>query len=207
MADALRHILEPLGLWRFMPAEPGVVPGVGATFTLEVEIKGKNQATVITFEVAQVGYYDIYQDEDIEAQYREFIACIGPELVHNSQTWMCHTCGRPATDSGWMSLYTPTMYKRCMVIISAACEICAPKMHKALPVIEAYHNKRHGAASDKVSSLVAGKFSRPEGMSGALLGSCLNCRKEETAAPEFEISRCSKCQLVRYCSVACQKED
>ncbi|KAJ7624059.1 hypothetical protein DFH06DRAFT_1230302 [Mycena polygramma] len=59
----------------------------------------------------------------------------------------------------------------------------------------------------KGASAVLGTIPRPDGMSEGLSGGCVTCRKEATAAPDYPMSRCAKCKLVRYCSHACQKED
>lgn len=91
----------------------------------------------ITFEVVKIGWYEIYCDEEIDALYREFIASIGPELAHNCEAWACLGCGgerlrfrlkndgylvnlnsgRPAPQTGWVSLYTEKIKKRCSIIV------------------------------------------------------------------------------------------
>ncbi|KAJ7096797.1 hypothetical protein C8R44DRAFT_889401 [Mycena epipterygia] len=163
--------------------------GAGATFTLEVQIVGKNQRLEICFELTRITYYDIYEDKEIETLYREFIARIGPELTHNSEAWACSMCGLPATDTSWFCVYTPSLYRRCTVLIHKACEKCMPKMHEILRNITA------GPGSEN-PSVIGGMFSKPDGMREVRAAACLSCQQEETAAPEFPMSRCAKCQLV-----------
>ncbi|KAJ7919856.1 hypothetical protein B0H13DRAFT_1868078 [Mycena leptocephala] len=90
-------------------------------------------------------------------------------------------------------------------------------MEKGTLQLAEKENQRRADGDSKFST-VFGTIPRPEGMSGGLSGACLTCRKETTAAPEFNMSRCAKCKLVRYCrvhkfidsyfpSVACQKQD
>ncbi|KAJ7314246.1 hypothetical protein DFH08DRAFT_972988 [Mycena albidolilacea] len=154
----------------------------------------------ITFEVVKIGWYEIYCDEEIDALYREFIASIGPELAHNSEAWACLGCGgRPAPQTGWVSLYTEKINKRCSIIIRPQCEECMPKLQdttrRSLEVLEAKEG------------LTWNTIPMPDSMSNGLSGACLTCRKEHTAAPDFAMLRCAKCKLVRYCGAACQKED
>jgi hypothetical protein len=47
----------------------------------------------IEFEVVKIGWYEIYENTEIETLYREFIERIGPELRHNSEGWGCYQCG------------------------------------------------------------------------------------------------------------------
>ncbi|KAJ7473685.1 hypothetical protein B0H11DRAFT_2036878 [Mycena galericulata] len=156
----------------------------------------------MTFEVVKIGWYEMYTEEEIETLYHEFIASIVPELKHNSETWKCFECDLPATDIDWMSIYSQgeEIFNRCKIIISPGCKKCVRKMQKWSPKIAEEHNQNS-------SSSVANTFPRPDGMSGGLSGTCLTCRNEDTAVPEFHMSRCGKCKLVRYCSAACQKED
>ncbi|KAJ7123375.1 hypothetical protein C8R44DRAFT_875581 [Mycena epipterygia] len=188
-----------------IPTQPGEDPGVSITFSMDVQIFGKNQSVEILFDVVAIGWYEIYENTEIETLCRELIKRIGPELTHNSETWACLECGGVATDIEWLSTYTHAemIYKRCKILISAACKKCARKMQRASLKFTAEHNAKN---TGKYST-VFGTIPRPDGLSGGLSGACLTCRKEQTAAPEFTMSRCAKCKLVRYCSVACQTED
>ncbi|KAJ7624058.1 hypothetical protein DFH06DRAFT_1340092 [Mycena polygramma] len=78
--------------------QEGEVPGVRATFTLEVNIHGKTKRVDILFDVVTVGWYDMYQDTEIEALYRDLIERIGPEISQNSEAWTCLNCDLPPTD-------------------------------------------------------------------------------------------------------------
>ncbi|KAJ6526735.1 hypothetical protein B0H19DRAFT_1084321 [Mycena capillaripes] len=203
-----------------IPFESEEDPGVSITFMLEVQIIGKKQRVDITFEVVKIGWYEMYQEEEVEQIYRDLIATVGPELMHNSDSWGCFECDvmishadidpdRPATDIDWMSIYTQgdKVYKRCKIFIGPGCEKCAPKMERGTLKFAEKENKRRSEGDSK-SSAVVGTIQRPEGTSGGLSGACLTCRKEATAAPEFNMSRCAKCKLVRSASsVACQKQD
>ncbi|KAJ7686697.1 hypothetical protein B0H17DRAFT_1136781 [Mycena rosella] len=176
------------------PASPNVVPGKEIIFTLDANLW--NQTLDISFTIVHIGWYDIYEDKNIEILYREFIARIGPELTHNSDSWDCFECGRPATDSAWLSIYSETeeIYNRCALNIGRGCDKCAPKMQEATrKIVEARQNN-----GDSPSTMVVGTIPKPDGMGRALFSACLACRKPETAAPEFAMSRCSKCHLVRY---------
>ncbi|KAF8206801.1 hypothetical protein K438DRAFT_1756148 [Mycena galopus ATCC 62051] len=53
----------------------------------------RNQNVDITFEVAKIGWYDIYFEKEIERSYRDFIVSISPELIHCSDAWACVDCG------------------------------------------------------------------------------------------------------------------
>ncbi|KAJ7160529.1 hypothetical protein C8R43DRAFT_993225 [Mycena crocata] len=111
--------------------------------------------------------------------------------------------GRPAVDSSWFSV-SPRLYKRCKLMVSRGCDICLPKIQAITLAASSSHNKEPGGASKPVGDTIP----KPDGLSGDISGACLNCCKPETGtAPTFSMSRCSKCQLVRYCSVACQTAD
>ncbi|KAJ6596240.1 hypothetical protein DFH09DRAFT_1272764 [Mycena vulgaris] len=198
----MRGIEEKAGI----PYQPEEVPGVSITFTLEVKIIGRNQRVDLSFEIVKIGWYEIYEDKEIETLYREFIERIGPELTHNSEEWACWECCRPATDISWLSLYRSgeKIYNRCTIIIGPACETCAPKLQKSTLKFVQDENNRN---TDD-SSTILGTILKPNGIS-KLSGSCLGCREEQPADPEYTkpLARCSKCKLVRYCSVACQKND
>jgi hypothetical protein len=94
----------------------------------------------ISFEVVKIGWFEMYQEEEIETLYRNLIETIGPELMHNSEEWACFQCGvyqirlfpggtvihaiidsDPATDISWISIYTQgeKVYKRCKIIVSS----------------------------------------------------------------------------------------
>lgn len=95
----------------------------------------------IIFEVVKIGWFEMYQEEEIETLYRNLIETIGPELMHNSEEWACFQCGmyqmrffcrrivihgiidsdRPAADISWISIYTQgeNVYKRCKIIVSS----------------------------------------------------------------------------------------
>jgi hypothetical protein len=101
----IREIEDQAGI----PTRPGEDPGVSISFTLEVQIKGsvqsftfampcphiprKNQHVDIVFEGVKIGWYEIYEDKEIEKLYRDLIARISPELIHNSEPWACLECG------------------------------------------------------------------------------------------------------------------
>ncbi|KAF7344911.1 MYND-type domain-containing protein [Mycena venus] len=215
-----------------IPNQPGEDPGVSVTFTLEIQIVGKDslgqkRKVEITFDVVTIGWYDIYEDTEIESLYREFVEKIGPELTHNSDKWACLECGLPATDIAWVSVYTVVeyFYKRCTILIRTGCETCAAKMQRATPkiLVTEIHNRRQGAGDSK-SPTAIGTIPRPDALGGGLSGGCLTCCKElqSTAASASSMSRCGKCKLVRYstyasdrtqfhlrftASVACQKQD
>ena len=90
----------------------------------------------MTFEVVKIGWYEAYTEEEIETLYGEFIESIVPELKHNSDTWKCVECGPclylllksrslmdsdlPATDIGWMSIYSQDeeIFNRCTIVVS-----------------------------------------------------------------------------------------
>ncbi|KAJ7624066.1 hypothetical protein DFH06DRAFT_1142621 [Mycena polygramma] len=192
LSRTLSSVTERAGI----PARPGEVPGYSATFSLEVQILGKHdRQVVISFDVVTVGWYDIYQDSEIEEHYRDLLERIGPELSHNSETWACLECDLPATDIGWFSMYHTTQqpYKRCTIMISPGCKKCARRMRKWTPkIIQKANADRPGP-----SSILWDTIPRPNGMSEGLSGACLTCRKAETAASEFPMSRCAKCKLVR----------
>ncbi|KAJ7455057.1 hypothetical protein FB451DRAFT_1184389 [Mycena latifolia] len=181
-----------------IPFEPEEDPGVSITFMLEVQIVSKKQRVDITFEVVKIGWHEMYQEEEVEQIYRDLIATIGPELMHNSESWGCFGCGRESLQA----------------LQNHRCKKCAPKMERGTLKFVQKENQRRSEGDSK-SSTVMGTIQRPEGMSGGLSGACLTCRKEATEAPEFNMSRCAKCKLVRMrrfidgsaSSVACQKQD
>ncbi|KAJ7770042.1 hypothetical protein B0H16DRAFT_1452406 [Mycena metata] len=158
------------------PEWPGEVKGVSVTFSLE------NQTVDISFDVETVGWYEIFEQAEIERLYRELVERIGPELTHNSEEWKCEHCGRAANEFQWLSVYTELekMCRRGTII----------RGQKALG-----------------ESTVVNTIPRPDGL-GPPSGACITCHKDPEAETElFIMSRCAKCKLVRYCGVACQKDD
>ncbi|KAJ6506621.1 hypothetical protein C8R45DRAFT_1208676 [Mycena sanguinolenta] len=195
----LRHIQAEAGI----PSQPGENPGVSVTFSLEVHIigldsSGQKRTLEITFDVVKIGWYEMYQQTEIETLYCEFVEKIGPELTHNSNEWVCRECGLPANDIAWMSMYTTQLHRRCTVLISPGCRKCARRMERgALRVSEGIQNRR-SADDDTAINIIT----RPSALSGGFSSTCLTCRKPATG-----MLRCGNCKLVRYCSADCQKKD
>ncbi|KAJ7769974.1 hypothetical protein B0H16DRAFT_1452346 [Mycena metata] len=216
--DTGRPTVSPL--WRLIsstldsvvnePEWPGEVKGVSNTFSLEVRILGKNQTVDISFDVETVGWYEIFEQAEIERLYRELVERIGPELTHNSEEWKCEHCGRAAIEFQWLSVYTELekMCRRGTIITNAwdaemfaCCIECASKSHAALLLMGQRGQKALG------ESTVVNTIPRPDGL-GPPSGACITCHKDPEAETElFIMSRCAKCKLVRYCGVACQKDD
>ncbi|KAJ7224932.1 hypothetical protein B0H12DRAFT_1328794 [Mycena haematopus] len=221
MVGALDTMLRTGKAKAGIPNMPGENPGESVTFTLEIKIVGcphshikdslgQKRNVEITFDVVKVGWYDIFTDTEIETSYREFIERIGPELMHNSEKWACLQCDLPATDIDWTSMYTASehLYQRCTIIITAACDTCAAKMQRAAPKMVEMYNRRRGTGYSK-SPITFGTIPRPNALGSGLSSGCLICRKElqSTVTSRSGMSRCGKCKLVRYCSVACQTQD
>ncbi|KAJ7159513.1 hypothetical protein C8R46DRAFT_1108454 [Mycena filopes] len=184
------------------PDWPGEDKGVSITFSLDVEITGRNQRIAFSVDLVTIGWFEIYDEEELEGLYRELTERINPELAHNSEAWECRGCGRPAVEFGWFSIYTALekKYNRCSLTIAACCANCAPKMRKGTLELARKHTE-----SGENKSIRLDTIPRPDAL-GAPSAACLVCRKE----PEGEavtMARCGRCKLVRYCGAACQKED
>ncbi|KAF7373932.1 hypothetical protein MSAN_00605600 [Mycena sanguinolenta] len=189
----LRQVKARAGI----PHMPGEDPGVSVTFSLEIQIFGKDSVgqkrkLEVTFDVVKIGWYEMYQDTEIERLYHEFVEKIGPELAHNSEEWACLQCGLPATDIAWISLYTSKIHKRCTILISAGCKTCAIKMQRWTPNIVEVYNRRAGRADDDQSGI--NTILRPSALSGGFSGACLTCDKDPATAG---MSRCGRCKLAR----------
>ncbi|KAJ6506605.1 hypothetical protein C8R45DRAFT_970095 [Mycena sanguinolenta] len=191
-----------------IPNMPGEDPGGSVTFTLEIQIIGLNslgqkRQLQITFDVVKMGWYDIYDDTEIETRYRDFVETVGPELAHNSDEWACLECGLPAVDIAWMSVYSKQSHERCTILISAGCKGCAVEMQNSVPkIVSEIHNQRRGRGADDDNDI--NTIPRPSALSGRLSTACLTCRKDPATSG---MSRCGKCKLARYCSADCQTQD
>ncbi|KAJ6506604.1 hypothetical protein C8R45DRAFT_1175662 [Mycena sanguinolenta] len=177
------------------------------TFSMEIQIVGKDSLGLtrkldIIFDVVKIGWYEVYQETEIETLYREFVEKVGPEVAHSSDEWACLECGLPATDIAWMSLYTvlEDLFKRCIILISAGCKKCARKMQRATPKLAEIYNQSC-ADDDQSSSAAVNTMARPNALSGGLSSACLACHNEPALSGML---RCGKCKLA---SAGCQKED
>ncbi|KAJ7159498.1 hypothetical protein C8R46DRAFT_1286696 [Mycena filopes] len=172
------------------PARPGEDKGVSITFSLDVEMTGRNQRITFSVDVVTIGWFEIYDEEEIKVLYRELTERISPELAHNSDAWLCLECGGAAVEFGWLSIYTEMQkkYNRCTLVLAACCATCAPKMRKGtLELME----ERTDLGIHKVIRMDT--IPPPNGL-GAPSGACLVCHKEPEAETEaVTMARCGKC--------------
>ncbi|KAJ7908181.1 hypothetical protein B0H13DRAFT_1878837 [Mycena leptocephala] len=156
---------------------------------MEVHIVGKIQRVEIEFEIVKIGWYEIYENTEIETLYREFIERIGPELRRNSEGWGCYQCG---------------------------CDECAPKMQQAAPLLVKQCPAESDSKSQTIIGTILMPDGMGGGLSGACLtcgkeqtteftmSRCAKCKLVRySTRPSTSRSLIDRCAP----SVACQKVD
>ncbi|KZV64725.1 hypothetical protein PENSPDRAFT_656314 [Peniophora sp. CONT] len=122
-----------------------------------------------------------------------------PAFKH-SQKWYCEFCDKPARMSDiqfltWSHLTPPSMNIYVHAMCNPSIGPCAIKLRMAVIGLA----KVDGRPPPPLRMGIE----RPEDW--PLMGACANCQQEDTA--KHTTMACSGCQLTRYCSEKCQKED
>ncbi|KAJ7706398.1 hypothetical protein B0H17DRAFT_1037028 [Mycena rosella] len=137
----------------------------------------------------------------------EFIKRITLELckdVKHSGKWRCSECGKPARDiqldlMSWLHLPSEP---KLLIYVHQLCETrdgpCdrAARAESDVWRREAGHPPNAPSFTRHINPLVQ-----------PLSRSCAHCHRDPLDPPELKLKRCSRCKLIRYCSVECQKAD
>ncbi|CAL1697240.1 unnamed protein product [Somion occarium] len=125
---------------------------------------------------------------------------VGVDVKH-TQKWHCEFCTKPARETvhmvmSWMHLNPPKLN----VYVHNICDAGVGRCSETLRSIQA-----------EAALFATGGPGLPPRLPPAadgqypLAASCARCKREETA--EQDLQRCSRCKLIRYCCVNCQRED
>lgn len=124
------------------------------------------------------------------------------DLKH-SQQWRCEFCDKLARESlvqncSWLNLDPPKLNIYVHLVCNTVEGPCAARLRE----IGGQFAAQVGGPPNPYANM-PNRFASHHLFPAA--ASCLNCAAEETIG--MELKRCAACKLVRYCSVACQKED
>ncbi|KAJ7640685.1 hypothetical protein DFH06DRAFT_1214923 [Mycena polygramma] len=127
----------------------------------------------------------------------------GYDMKH-TQRWNCEICGKPARET-WFDPRPSLNPSEPLVVLNVhqLCEAGGGPCHTA---VEA-RTRELALEAGGVPPGPSMHLPKPAGPAIPLASSCAKCQREETGAPGSSISRCSRCKLIRYCSVECQTED
>lgn len=79
----------------------------------------------IIFEVLKIGWYEMYQEEEVKQRHRDLCAAISPDLMHNSEGWTCFICGVYVSLYRWL---VPTRApERILVFVCAISRLSFPR--------------------------------------------------------------------------------
>ncbi|KAI0353882.1 hypothetical protein OH77DRAFT_1406255 [Trametes cingulata] len=124
--------------------------------------------------------------------------------VKHSKGWTCEWCGAPAREShvqnlSWNHLNPP----RLIIYLHFVCDMDARHVRDGVASTHNYMNMLNFGGMGPLPPFPR----RPAGVAYPLAGSCARCERDESAADQDALKRCSGCKLTRYCGAECQKRD
>ncbi|KAF8213279.1 hypothetical protein K438DRAFT_1803711 [Mycena galopus ATCC 62051] len=138
----------------------------------------------------------------LQAWIVEFVRAAGNDVKHSGE-WLCAICGKPARDMQFDILsYLHLPEPMLKVYVSHLCENKDGPCDRAAKAESDVWRKIAGAPPNPPNSTRNIKFSEQP-----LSRGCANCHRDPFEAPQMNLKRCSRCKLIRYCSIECQKAD
>ncbi|KAI0073818.1 hypothetical protein K474DRAFT_1666174 [Panus rudis PR-1116 ss-1] len=129
------------------------------------------------------------------------LVLLAPDVKH-TQKWLCMFCDKPARETdyqmaSWMHLNPPKLNVYVHHLCDADHGTCAANLKGVHMMTAISAGQLPPLPSPPGPKLPEDTFPRA--------ASCGYCKREETA--NANLSRCSKCKLIRYCSPNCQRGD
>ncbi|KIP04549.1 hypothetical protein PHLGIDRAFT_190168 [Phlebiopsis gigantea 11061_1 CR5-6] len=123
--------------------------------------------------------------------------------IKHSQRWHCEFCDKLARESqtdiaSWLHLTPPKMVVYVHLVCNTVKGPCAARAKMLSQQMAAMNGGPPPRSGDAAREMM-GDVVFPAA------ASCTKCEAEESIP--LNLSRCARCKLARYCSVACQKED
>ncbi|KAI0641407.1 hypothetical protein C8Q79DRAFT_990719 [Trametes meyenii] len=173
-----------------------------------VPLKDWERADKVNLEVLSYGWngkrvivrMHLPMDRDMQrlhAATRNLIRC-----VKHSAHWRCEFCGRHSRETQvqtatWVRIDPPRM----IIYIHHICDHDNPSCFQDMEDVHNAMQRLDGRPEDPLPRPPP----KPEGMVCPRAGSCAGC--QEDLPFKTQLKRCAGCQLTRYCSVKCQRED
>ncbi|KAJ6488875.1 hypothetical protein C8R45DRAFT_993073 [Mycena sanguinolenta] len=141
----------------------------------------------------------------------QFMIDISDDLKH-MRSWGCEQCGEPSRETFWnvihWSPFEPTMTVWGFALCSANTPCMAMMSRRNIAEMVRRQPPPHFMRPPPAPLLLNSPLgNRDIGCVAPLSGSCAGCHDDKTGADDFEMNKCSGCQLTRYCSVSCQRSD
>ncbi|KAJ6604447.1 hypothetical protein DFH09DRAFT_1122728 [Mycena vulgaris] len=133
---------------------------------------------------------------------RGFVLELVKDVKHSGK-WRCSQCGNPARDIqidiiSWLHVPEPKM----IIYIHQLCENKDGPCDRAAKAESDIWRRQAGQPPNPPNST---RNINP--VEQPLSRSCAQCHRDPNDPPELKLKRCSRCRLIRYCSVECQKAD
>lgn len=128
-----------------------------------------------------------------------FLQKLGVDVKH-TQRWHCEFCDKQAREShlmiaSWMHLSPPKL----IAYVHLVCNAVTGPCYEKLQMVSMETAIMTGCPPSTPPPFTTANIIFP------LAASCGNCKDPNTA--KRELNRCSKCKLIRYCGVECQRMD
>ncbi|KAJ7921411.1 hypothetical protein B0H13DRAFT_154613 [Mycena leptocephala] len=142
----------------------------------------------------------------------EFMVEIAEDLKH-TRSWRCEQCGEPSRETFWNVIHWTPVPEPAMTVwgfaLCAANTSCMEAMRtRNIRAMVLQQPPPHWMSPPPAPLLLNAPLqNRAAGFVAPLSSSCAGCHDDETGTAEFEMNKCSGCQLTRYCSVSCQRGD
>ncbi|KAJ7618176.1 hypothetical protein DFH06DRAFT_1237283 [Mycena polygramma] len=142
----------------------------------------------------------------------QFMLHIADDLKH-TRSWGCEQCGKPSREIFWHVIHWSPVPEPTMTVwgfaLCCANSPCMAEMRRrdVRAMVKQLPPPHFMSPPPAPLVLNVGLYNNPDTFVPALSSSCAGCYDDITAAADFDMSKCSGCQLTRYCSSSCQRED